>query len=158
MLSLQSWHSLHYRNTFRFSSSCKLSKTNCIVSTSIFVLRGRFYILKTSKVRLVQIRSAVLYGLLDLIMDSSDFMSASILLPACCLSSLRVQWLEASTLSAPLNHLYSLNKWVHKSDASCTDFVFLGQMMGNGFTQFWFISTRPSADKTEEDRAEEETL
>lgn len=43
-------------------------------------------------------------------------------LQACRLYSLRVQWLEASTLSAPLNHLYGLNKWVHKSDASCIDF------------------------------------
>lgn len=55
--------------------------------------------------------AVLLQGLLELKMERIEFLSSAILyLPARCLDPLRLQWLEASTLSAPLNHLYSLNK------------------------------------------------
>ena len=59
----------------------------------------------------VVLMNAVLRGLLELKLDSIEFLSSTILyLQACCLYPLRLQWLEASTLSAPFNHLYGLNK------------------------------------------------
>lgn len=62
-------------------------------------------------VRFLIITKAILQRLLVLNSCSVIFH-----LQARCLISLRAQRLEASTLSARLNHLYSQNKWVHKSD------------------------------------------